>query len=316
MTQDTDWVPIPDIIVGDRLRQDFGDIKALAKSIDTHGLFHPIVIDANNHLIAGERRLRAMQELGWTKAEVRQFEELSESERRVLELEENLLRKDLTAYERSRNLTDLATAAEAVDRETGEITLSDSDRVSAGRRGPDQVPGSSTRVSERLGVPRTTINEAKKHVAAAESYPFLQQPGWKQYQALEAAEILDSIPSEDRQPIMDLVDQPLIHPRDAIDALRNVAQKPAAERKQIARLAQSDDSRERDLALTTAVARPPMPDDRIPLIRHAQSDLKKAITLHPTDEEVTRLQHHIDELDDLIVHIKERTGNARTPIAA
>lgn len=50
--------------------------------------------------------------------------------RRELELEENLQRKDLTAFERSKILTELATDAEQVDRKTGEITresnLSDS----------------------------------------------------------------------------------------------------------------------------------------------------------------------------------------------
>lgn len=44
--------------------------------------------------------------------------------------------------------------------------------------------GSGERVSERIGVTRTTINEAKKHVAAAENYSFLQQTEWKQYRAM------------------------------------------------------------------------------------------------------------------------------------
>jgi ParB family chromosome partitioning protein len=59
-------VPIASIKVGPRIRQDFGDIDALAASIAELGLLHPIVIDKHHKLLAGERRLRAAQKLGWT----------------------------------------------------------------------------------------------------------------------------------------------------------------------------------------------------------------------------------------------------------
>jgi ParB family chromosome partitioning protein len=59
-------VPIASITVGPRIRQDFGDIDALAASIGELGLLHPIVIDKHHKLLAGERRLRAAQKLGWT----------------------------------------------------------------------------------------------------------------------------------------------------------------------------------------------------------------------------------------------------------
>ena len=54
------------IKVGSRFRRDLGDIDALAKSISTVGLLHPIVINENNELIAGVRRLEACKKLGWT----------------------------------------------------------------------------------------------------------------------------------------------------------------------------------------------------------------------------------------------------------
>jgi ParB family chromosome partitioning protein len=59
-------VPIASITVGPRIRQDFGDLDALAASIAELGLLHPIVIDKHHKLLAGERRLRAAQKLGWT----------------------------------------------------------------------------------------------------------------------------------------------------------------------------------------------------------------------------------------------------------
>jgi len=59
-------VDISSITVGERIRKEFGDIDALAASIDELGLLHPIVIDKHHKLLAGERRLRAAQRLGWT----------------------------------------------------------------------------------------------------------------------------------------------------------------------------------------------------------------------------------------------------------
>ena len=47
------------IKVGKRHRKEFGDLAALARDIDERGLLQPIVVDRSNHLIAGERRLRA-----------------------------------------------------------------------------------------------------------------------------------------------------------------------------------------------------------------------------------------------------------------
>ena len=64
----TDSRTIDSIIVGKRHRREIGDIASLARSIGEIGLLHPVVITPKGELIAGERRLRAMQQLGWTEA--------------------------------------------------------------------------------------------------------------------------------------------------------------------------------------------------------------------------------------------------------
>ena len=64
-------VPIASIEIGKRCRQDFGDIKALAESIRSHGLLHPVVITPDKTLIAGARRIAAVRELGWDDVPVR-----------------------------------------------------------------------------------------------------------------------------------------------------------------------------------------------------------------------------------------------------
>lgn len=53
-----------EIKVGKRFRKDLGDLSSLKKSIQEIGLLHPIVVDPNGNLIAGERRFRACNELG------------------------------------------------------------------------------------------------------------------------------------------------------------------------------------------------------------------------------------------------------------
>ena len=50
------------VIVGERHRKEYGNLAALARSInDRGGLIHPIAITPQNALIAGERRLKAWQ---------------------------------------------------------------------------------------------------------------------------------------------------------------------------------------------------------------------------------------------------------------
>jgi N6-adenosine-specific RNA methylase IME4 len=61
---------IADIIVGKRHRRDLGDIAGLAASMAEPGLLQPIVIRPDGTLIAGERRLRAAELLGWRKIPV------------------------------------------------------------------------------------------------------------------------------------------------------------------------------------------------------------------------------------------------------
>lgn len=53
-----------EIKINKRFRKDVGNLESLKKSIQEIGLLHPIVIDSNGNLIAGERRYKACLELG------------------------------------------------------------------------------------------------------------------------------------------------------------------------------------------------------------------------------------------------------------
>lgn len=92
-------LPISKIKVTNRLRKDYGDISSLSSSIKKFGLLHPIVIDEDNNLVAGERRLRACKQLKLEKIECKRKSELSPLEKAELELEENLIRKAFTWQE-------------------------------------------------------------------------------------------------------------------------------------------------------------------------------------------------------------------------
>jgi ParB family chromosome partitioning protein len=83
-----------------RQRREIGDINELADSISRLGLIHPVVVDRNNCLIAGFRRFSAVKALGWTHIDCTYTDELDPLVLHLIELEENIKRKDLTWQER------------------------------------------------------------------------------------------------------------------------------------------------------------------------------------------------------------------------
>jgi ParB family chromosome partitioning protein len=87
---------VADIVVGTRHRKDLGDVDGLAASIAELGLLHPIVVTPDGKLIAGERRLTACKQLGWTEVPITVVD-LDDIVRG--ELAENAIRKDFLPSE-------------------------------------------------------------------------------------------------------------------------------------------------------------------------------------------------------------------------
>ena len=86
-------------------RRDFDpeEITALADSLRQHGLIQPILVRRaadGYQLIAGERRLRAAIEAGWTEVPV-QIREADDRQMAELAIVENLQRKDLNPLEKA-----------------------------------------------------------------------------------------------------------------------------------------------------------------------------------------------------------------------
>ena len=97
-----DVIKIVDIRVTERFRKDHGDLTELKDSILRFGLLHPVILDENNVLIAGGRRLAAMKDAGLEITEFKRVEDLEELEKAEIELEENIQRKDLTWQEEAK----------------------------------------------------------------------------------------------------------------------------------------------------------------------------------------------------------------------
>ena len=102
-------VPIESIQIDEnRQRKELKAIDELADSIKRNGLLHPIIVRHSTEkplleffLVAGERRFRAIQALGWKTLPVHFLSEISDSEAKAIELEENIKRVDLTWQENS-----------------------------------------------------------------------------------------------------------------------------------------------------------------------------------------------------------------------
>lgn len=97
-------VDIDRIVVGDRIRKDFGDIQELADNIKKNGLLNPLTVNGDYKLLAGERRLKACKLLGWSQVDVRMVESEDEAQDIEIELSENNVRRNFTGSELAEGL--------------------------------------------------------------------------------------------------------------------------------------------------------------------------------------------------------------------
>lgn len=97
--QIAEYVDRDSIIIGERFRTEYKDIEFLAESIKTFGIMQYPVIDQDNNLIAGGRRMQALMLLGWNKIPVVRKQNINDLKLREMELEENLQRVNLTWQE-------------------------------------------------------------------------------------------------------------------------------------------------------------------------------------------------------------------------
>ncbi len=212
-------VAIKDIAVGERRREDYGDVAGLAESIERYGLIQPVVLDGENRLVAGGRRLQAVKSLGWSEIDARSMGELTEAELRKIEAEENLRRKDLTPYEWSKEMVRKAReAAETISNAALEIDPKDIsstveekepqvisthcvEKDPRGRKSDYGVPKKDA--AQAAGYSASALVNAEQHVAAVDRYPELKP--FPQGDARKMARNLDKLPEAEREEKRELV---------------------------------------------------------------------------------------------------------------
>lgn len=97
-----------DQVVGDEanVRNDVGDIDGLAQSIKHQGLLQPLLVraaeDGTYIVVAGHRRLAAMQSIGYKDAFPVTVHETNGVSTKLAQVTENLQREDLTVWEEAR----------------------------------------------------------------------------------------------------------------------------------------------------------------------------------------------------------------------
>ena len=151
--------PISTITIGKRHRRDVGDITSLAASIRDVGLLHPPVITPDGRLIAGERRLRACESLGWKSVQVRVVD-LADVTRG--EAAENFERQDFTPSE-----------AVAIKQTLEPQLKAEAEaRMLAGRPCANFAQGKAREHTAAFtGYSHETLRKAEAVVAAAEAEP-------------------------------------------------------------------------------------------------------------------------------------------------
>jgi len=289
-----------------RLREDLGNLDGLAASIRDYGLIHPIVVDEDNVLVAGQRRVAACKSIGLTTIDARRFGELTPAERRVIELEENLHRKDLTPYEKSKAGKDLADASREVAKEEAKANGNSGQRGQGSTRGPVARMDSNEAIAERIGVPRKTLERAEQHVSYGEKYPLLTAPDWSQRAALKVGKLLDEIPAKDRNRIIKLCEQELAHAAAAEKIIATWAELPEAARERSWEIVHAPDYRDQAIGLGFLAKLAPDIDPRLTWFGSASKECRRLASRFKDDPDNDRILKAADVLADVAQLLRDR----------
>lgn len=114
-------IKINDIVINSRKRKLNKDkVRELAESMELIGQLQPITITSENVLLAGWHRVEAAKILGWEDIKAELFDG-NELEHELVEIDENLMRNDLTVLEQGEHL---ARRQELVGRNVGRYAKS------------------------------------------------------------------------------------------------------------------------------------------------------------------------------------------------
>lgn len=172
------YAPIEDILVGERLRKDLGDLHSLAESIRKRGIICPIAVTPEMDLIYGQRRLEAAKiaELDLIPHIVIETPD-DHDLYREMEMLENTDRKDFTIEEKVRIVDQAEPKVNAVkDKIKAARIKKDFDAAEAAHRelesllsrSIEAVPGKRAILSELVGLGERCMQWAREVVHAAD----------------------------------------------------------------------------------------------------------------------------------------------------
>jgi ParB/RepB/Spo0J family partition protein len=176
-------IPIASIEIGDRTREEMGDLEGLEDSMKRSGLIAPLAVkkgvgDEQYLLLAGERRLGVLIKNGAHSVPVRIYpSNISELEVKAIELAENFYRKDFEWYE-----------YDSLVRETHEVQQSiHGKKIST----LADAPGWGMKeTAEMIGVSKGSVSTAIKRSEAREAFPELFQKCKTQH---DASKVISSL---------------------------------------------------------------------------------------------------------------------------
>lgn len=175
-------VPIKNIVVTTRCRKDFGGLDALAASMKEIGQLQEIVLDPSKHLVCGERRLRAAEQLGWKSIRAYVATDFADACKAALaEQHENTCRKDLTPSEAVAQgkkieamVKPMADAAKAEGRQRGGGDRKSQEAENRSRKNypkaiQDESKRTTAQAGEAVGMSRVTYEKAKAIVESGDA---------------------------------------------------------------------------------------------------------------------------------------------------
>lgn len=164
-----------DIIIGERVRKDLGDIEGLKHSIQEHGLLQPIGITRSKVLVYGGRRLQAFKDLNRDTIPCVFVDTEDALVKKALELEENLKRKDLLWPEEVRGVKELHELKLAIhgERPRGRPrgNLLESNKLSEG--------WTQEKTADLLDKSQTLVSQDLRLAEALDFYPELEKVSTK-----------------------------------------------------------------------------------------------------------------------------------------